>query len=443
MTARSRSGLCVGVALIAIAAGPARAEGDIEARMSAIENRMAALVGELEASRAENAVLRTRLAESRAAVAPPADGFKVGGTAVKIGGFLKTVATFSRWDDGDVAGTSPGRDFYLPQAIPVNGTRESTDSDFSAKQTRLWLDLSTDVSGHTLKGYLETDFQTSPGTQGSERTTNGYNLALRRAWVQFDDLLVGQDWSTFQYVGALPETTDFVGPTEGTVFVRQPLVRYTAKLGPGLALSVAAENAESATITPVSPALAENDDDRLPDLAARLAYTAPFGELSLAGLFRKLSVDDGSASETATGWGVSGAGKIVFGPDKRHDLRFMATYGEGIGRYVGLNFAPDAVYDGLAGTLDTVRTFAALAALKIGWTPSLRSTVMAGYQNAAYPSTAPLTASDKAWSVAGNLFWSPVRSLDLGVEYRHGERKLLNGLAGQLDRLEFAAKYNF
>ena len=195
MTKRSRPGLCAGVALIALVAGPASAaeSPEIEARMSAIESRMAALSGELEATRAENASLRAELAETRAKAAPvavqtaaaPADGFKVGGTTIKIGGFLKTVATFSRWDDGDVAGNSLGRDFYLPQAIPVGGTRESTDSDFSAKQTRLWLNLSTDVSGHTLKGYLETDFQTSPGTQGSERTTNGYNLALRRAWVQF------------------------------------------------------------------------------------------------------------------------------------------------------------------------------------------------------------------------------------------------------------------
>jgi len=295
-----------------------------------------------------------------------------------------------------------------------------------------------------LKGYLETDFQTSPGTQGSERTTNGYNLALRRAWVQFDNLLVGQDWSTFQYVGALPESTDFVGPTEGTVFVRQPLVRYTAKLTPALALSVSAENAESATISSTSPTLTENDDDRLPDFAARLTYTAPFGELSLAGLFRQLSVDNGTVSDKAAAWGISAAGKIMFGPEKRHDLRFMATYGDGIGRYVGLNFAPDAVYDSLTGSeLETVKTFAALAALKLGWTPTLRSTFMAGYQNASYPSPAPLTANDKAWSLAANLFWSPVKALDLGVEYRHGERELLNGLAGQLNRLEFAAKYNF
>ncbi|MBX4390391.1 hypothetical protein K4H03_30370, partial [Mycobacterium tuberculosis] len=43
------------------------------------------------------------------------DGFSVGNgaTRIKIGGFLKTVVTMSKWDDGSVAANSLGRDFYL------------------------------------------------------------------------------------------------------------------------------------------------------------------------------------------------------------------------------------------------------------------------------------------------------------------------------------------
>lgn len=229
---------------------------------------------------------------------------------MKIGGFLKSVATFSRWSDGDAAANSLGRDFYLPQTIPVGGVRESTDNDFSAKQTRLWLNLETQVAGHTLKGYVETDFQTAAGTQGTERTTNGYDLALRRAYVQFDKLTVGQDWSTFQYVGALPESTDFVGPTEGTVFVRQPLIRYSIPAGKGLTLHVSAENPETSSANQGAPALIENDDDSMPDFAARLAYSGSFGELSLAGLVRQLAVDNGIIHDEAMGYGVSFGGKI-------------------------------------------------------------------------------------------------------------------------------------
>jgi DcaP outer membrane protein len=461
-----RNLLLAGAAVAAFLPGVAMADTakgkELEARIEALERAFGTIQGELTAAKAENAMLReaTAIAEAKAtevavaqaksAPAPAAvDGFTAGSgaTRVKIGGFIKTVATFSKWNDGDVAANTFGRDFYLPQAIPIGGVGESTDSDFSAKQTRLWLNLETKVGDHKLKGYIETDFQTAPGTQGSERTTNGYDLALRRAYVQFDKLTVGQDWSTFQYVAALPESTDFVGPTEGTVFVRQPLVRYSLPAGKGLTLHVSAENPESATATLGSPTLIENDDDSIPDFAARLHYVGSFGELSFAGLARQLSVDYGAVSDEAMGYGASVGGKIFLDKDKRFDVRFMGTYGRGIGRYVGLNFAPDAVFVSSVNKLRNVDVFSVLGAVRLGWTPKLRSTLMAGYQDVRYADSIPVASllayNNKAWSLAGNLFWAPVAGLDLGVEYRHGERELVSGATGQLDRVEFAAKYSF
>jgi Porin subfamily len=442
-------------------------EQQFEARMEALERAFGSLQGELLTTKAENAELRQAVvnAGSKASeavivaqaakvssatpAAPAADGFTVGSgaTRVKIGGFIKTVATLSKWSNGDVAANSLGRDFYLPQAIPIGGIRESTDNDFSAKQTRLWLNLDTQVAGHTLKGYVETDFQTAAGTQGSERTTNGYNLALRRAYVQFDKLTVGQDWSTFQNATVLPESTDFVGTTEGTVFVRQPLVRYSQPLGKSTTLHFGFENPETASANLGSTVLVENDDDRIPDFTTRLNQVTGFGEFAVAGLVRQLAVDNGIIHDEAIGYGVSVSGKINFDAAKRYDLRFMATYGSGIGRYVGLNFAPDAIFVSGVNRLRPAKTFASFAALRLGWTPTLRSTLMASYQNAKYPDGFPVGAFDaynnEAWSVAGNLFWSPVKGFDLGVEYRHGERILVSGANGQLDRIEFAAKYSF
>ncbi|MEZ5712048.1 MAG: DcaP family trimeric outer membrane transporter [Sphingobium sp.] len=300
------------------------------------------------------------------------------------------------------------------------------------------------VAGHTLKGYVETDFQTSSGTQGSERTTNGYNLALRRAYVQFDNLTVGQDWSTFQNVAVLPESTDFVGPTEGTVFVRQPLIRFSKKLG-AATLHLAAENGETQSVVPGSAAV-ENDQDKMPDFAARINMTSGNADLALAGVTRQLRVDNGVVKDTAFGWGVSGSGKISFGADKRHDIRLMLTYGEGVGRYVGLNFSPDVVIDA-AGHLQTPKVFAGLAAVKIGLSPSVRTNWMVGYQDVNYPGGFAPGVLDglnaQAISYAGNIFWSPAKGFDLGVEYRHGERELVSGAKGQLDRFEFAAKYSF
>ncbi|MGN6597599.1 DcaP family trimeric outer membrane transporter [Sphingopyxis terrae] len=438
-------------------------EAELEARLAKLEAEMQSLRADLASARSDQAataaVAQEAAAKSDAAAtkvaalqpqpaqAAPADGFRSGATTIKIGGFIKLTATNSRFSEGEVATNSLGRDFYLPQSIPVGYGPAARVQDFSAKQSRLWLNLSTDVAGHAVKGYVETDFQTSPGTQGSQRTTNGYNLALRRAYIQVDKFTFGQDWSTFQYVGALPESTDFVGATEGTVFVRQPLVRYSAPLGGGVTLHASIENAESGTATLGAPALVENGDDSIPDFAARIAYAGKLGELSLAGLAREVRVANAGVSAKNFGWGVSAAGKIYLAADKGSDIRFMATYGSNAGRYVGLNFAPDSVFDPATGTLADIREFAALAAVRLAVAPQLRVNLMGSYQNVDYAGSIPLATlsgfNDKAWSAAANLFWSPVKSIDLGIEYRHGEREIVSGAKGQLDRFEFAAKYSF
>lgn len=454
-------------------------EKELEARIEALEKAFGSLTGQLQASQAENAQLRSAVAQAQASAADAQakaadasksieaakpvlasakqDGFTVGNgsTRVKIGGFLKTVVSLSKWDDGSVAANSLGRDFYLPSTIPVRAAtpaRSTTNNDYNAKHTRLWLNLDTTVAGHSLKGYVETDFQTTanaaPGITGggSERTTNGYNLALRRAYIQFDNLTVGQDWSTFQNAATLPETTDFVGTTEGTVFVRQPLVRYSKKLSEMATLQLAVENGETQSATGPTLATTENDQDKLPDFVARLNLKAGNADLALATVLRQLRVDSGAVEDTAMGWGVSGSGKIVFGDKKQHDLRFMATYGKGLGRYVGLNFSPDAIISA-AGQLETPRLFAGFAAARISLTPTVRTNLMFSYQDVNYPGGFAAgyfnTFNETAYSYAGNIFWSPAKGFDLGVEYRHGQRQLVNKAKGQLDRLEFAAKYSF
>lgn len=438
-------------------------EAELEARLAKLEAEMQQLRADLASARTEQAetaaVAQQAAAKSDAAAtqvaamqpqsAAPAsgDGFRSGATTIKLGGFIKLTAANSRFSDGEVATNSLGRDFYLPQSIPTGGGPASRVQDFSAKQSRFWLNLATDVAGHAVKGYLETDFQTSPGTQGSQRTTNGYNLTLRRAYLQVDRFTFGQDWSTFQYVGALPESTDFVGATEGTVFVRQPLIRYSAPLGADLTLHASIENAEAATAALGAPALIENGDDSIPDFAARLAYAGKGGELSLAGLAREVRIDNAGVSAKRFGWGASAGGKLYLTADKANDLRFMATYGRNIGRYVGLNFAPDAIFDPATGDLADVRLFAALAAARVALTPEIRMNLMGSYQTVDYDGALPVAAlagfNDRAWSLAANIFWTPVRNIDLGFEYRRGTRELVSGAKGQLDRFEFAAKYSF
>ncbi|MBS0254533.1 MAG: porin [Proteobacteria bacterium] len=439
--------------------GQAQADAGAQAAIAQAQAQAAAATASAQAAQAKAAETATKLAALEKKPAP--EGMRSGATTIKLGGFLKMEAANSHWSNGPVTTNTLGRDFYLPSTIPTTaGGHSATSQDFNAKQARLWLNLDTQVAGHVVKGYVETDFQvTASAAQnvtagGSQRTTNGYTLGLRRAYIQVDRFTLGQDWTTFQYVAALPESTDYVGPTEGTVFVRQPQVRYSTPLAKNAMLHIALENPESALTTAGSPTLVENGTDRMPDITARLALTGAHGELSLAGLVRQVRAEstgtaltNAGSGLTATGVGGSVAGKLWLNKDKSADLRFMATYGQNIGRYVGLNFAPDALYLPTTNSLSNVKVFATMAALHLPLTARTRVNLMGGYQNVGYDNA--LTAAQngtfnkKAWSLAANLFYSPVKAIDVGIEYRHGERDLVNGASGTLDRVEFAAKYSF
>ncbi|MFT3967577.1 MAG: DcaP family trimeric outer membrane transporter, partial [Sphingobium sp.] len=368
-------------------------------------------------------------------------------TTFKVGGFVKAVASATRYNGGDLATGSLNKEFYVPAQIPVGGAASSQDFMGNARQTRLFFDTSTPLAGKDLKTHIEFDFALATAPAGAQRATNPYTPTLRRAFINYGRWLFGQEWTTFQNPNLFPETTDFVGPLEGAIFVRQMMVQYRQPLGQGLDLYVAAENPQTETLTATNATLNDNDTDRIPDFVAKLAYKGGPAELHVAGIVRQLSIHANGIGDDRLGWGVSGGGKIVFGPNGRHDVRFNATYGSGLGRYLGLGYAPDAIYDSalLGNRLYAVDNFAGFASVRLGWTDTLRSTLTAGYQHAGYPGgiLIPGLANRSAYAVAGNLFWSPVKALDLGIEYRHAQREVVNGLKGDMDRVEMAAKYTF
>jgi hypothetical protein len=136
--------------------------------------------------------------------------------------------------------------------------------------------------------------------QGTQRTTNAYDLAMRRAFIRFDRWTLGQDFSNFGMVEALPESTDYVGGVDGIVFVRQPMVRYALPLGKRLTLNLAAENPETASSTVGSASMIENGQDHAPDVSARLSYAGAGARLDFSTMIRQLRIDN-QPTYTASG----------------------------------------------------------------------------------------------------------------------------------------------
>jgi len=377
-------------------------------------------------------LLAAALGAACAAPAAQAGDVKLGDTTLTWGGYVKLDLMYSRFSEGKVAQGS-ARDFYVPGAIPVEtaGADGTSYFDMHAKETRLFLKTATEIEGYKLGSYVEMDFIVNPGA-GNERVTNAYNIGLRRAYITLDHWLLGQDWSTFQNLVALPETLDFVAwPTDGTPFIRQPLVRYT--LG---GLDVSIENPET-TVTDAAGKQVTTDENTVPDLAARYRFSAGDAQFSLAAVARQLK-QDGLGSDV--GYGLSFAGKVPLGRD---DIRFTVSGGDGIGRYIAINTVNDAAVDP-SGDLEAFSAYAAFIAYRHMWSEKWRSTLTVSTLRADHD--VPLTGDAVTKSVASaslNLLYSPVQKITLGAEFRHAQREVESGADGSLDRLQFSAKYMF
>lgn len=438
------------LALLALPGAASAQDPALEARIAQLEAQLNELKAEMAAARTQQAAQQQTVAqdiiriEQRAAAAPPpppaapADGFRVGPHTVKFGGFVKADFIASSYDGGDPANGDLLRDFYLPGSIPIGGADESTATDFNARQTRFWLTTDAQVNGHKIGGRIEMDFQVLPGA-GDQRTTSPSNLSLRRAFVTVDNWLFGQEWTNFQNLSVLPDTADYIGSSEGTVFARQVQVRYTR--GP---FSISLENPET-TVTPfLGAGRIIADDSSLPDLTARYVHAGSWGEASIAGIVRQLSYETtgaGAIDSSTLGWGLSAAAKIKVG--ERNDLRMMVSGGEGIGRYVGLNFANDAVLDA-SGELEPIGLVAGFVSYRHVWTPQWRSNLTWSAQTVDNDlSLIGLATNKSAQSLRGNLIWTPLPALDLGAELMVGERELESGASGEMTRLQVFAKYGF
>ena len=388
----------------------------------------------------KNSILKSALAVSLAlgvsAVSLNAQADMLQGTDVKFSGYFKVDAMFSNYSDGSLAAQNLGRDFYVPSVTPVGGAEESTQFDAHAKQTRFRFTSNTKTDeGDSITGVLELDFLVTPG--GNERVSNSYVPRVRHAFINYKGWTVGQTWTTFQDVKTLPESVDFVGTTDGVVFGRQALVKYTTG-----AWEFALENSES-TITPFGGgARIVSDDGAVPDAVVRYTHTADWGHVSVAGLVRQLNLEVPNAiDDSVTSAGLSINSKIKVGD--KDDIRLSFTTGSGLGRYIGLNTVNGAVLDA-SGNLETIDSTAYAVAYRHVWNNKMRSTV--SYSALSVDNDVALagaSATESTYSVSANLLYSPTAKITVGGEIKQATREVESGADGDMTRVQFTMKYAF
>lgn len=438
--------ICAGLPLTFTAAARAQDTGDqqseqqrrLEERIEQLERQLQELTEKMSSPPPPPPAVAPKPAGDGPVIqAKPITPNAAPGTRFSYSGFLKLDTMWSDYDSGEIADGSIGRDFYLPSAIPVGGADEGVDFDAHIKQSRFIFGTDTDLAnGGLVSTRLEVDLYGS--ALGDERATNTYGVQVRHAYIQTRQWLIGQTWSNFMDAAALPETADFIGPTDGTIFVRQPMVRYTTG-----SWSFSAENPET-TITPFNGGTRiSSDDNSVPDLTGAYTFKIANGYLRAAALLRQLKYETtgvGAINDSSEGFALSLTGKINFGP---HDLRFSLTGGEGIGRYVGVNFNNDVVLTS-TGQLDAISGWAAFASWRQVWNAQLRSNLM--FSTSEYDNDVRWTgasANKSSWSWAVNTIYTPLPKLDVGLELRFAEREIESGANGQMRRLQAVAKYSF
>ncbi len=426
ITNRLRS-LGAGAALAFLcASGPVLAQDSDAAALEARVAQLEALIEKLTAA-------EEKAAPAKAPAAAPAEKSATT-TTYKFGGYAKFDAMFSDYSDATPDGNALIREFLYAPQIPIGDGTGSSDAtaDFQARESRINFRADTTTAGgDKITAYFEMDFLTHG--DGNEVVSNSYSPRLRHAFLKYNKWTFGQTWSTFMDVSVLPEALDFVGPVESTTFIRQAQIRYTSGN-----LELAAENPQTFV------AGGTRDQSTVPDLIARYTFKMDGGSyIRVAGLLRSLKVGPAGGSQAdEMGFGVSASAKIKF--DNGDDLRAMATFGDGVGRYVGLGFVLDGYIDATSSEIETAEALAWFVGYRHLWNSKWRSNIMYGSTSVDYNDDLQAASfNDTASSFHFNVIHNVLPKLDIGAEVMWGEREIVSGTDGDMTRFMVSAKYAF
>ncbi|MDV2488559.1 DcaP family trimeric outer membrane transporter [Acinetobacter johnsonii] len=295
----------------------------------------------------------------------------------------------------------------------------------TAKTTRLGLDFNTNVGGdNKLGGKVEVDFA---GTNEA--------LRIRHAYLTYNNWLFGQTTSNFLSNHA-PEMIDFATNVGGGTAARIPQVRYGFNLSPATKLFIAAEEGNSNSGS--SDAAIKYS---VPNLTAKLTQGFADGKGSVSA--RALVENYKSANDSDTGWGLAaGVNYQVMDPLK---LSADVSYVDGNSNYL---YGSNSAYE-VNTSNDKIAQNEAFG-VQVGGTykfnEKLRSTLAYGAlfaDDGTDYARINDAANEEVYQAWINFIYSPVKPLDLGVEYINGKRDTFAGNSYKDNRVGLMAKYSF
>ncbi|WP_271611689.1 porin [Bradyrhizobium sp. CCBAU 21362] len=354
----------------------------------------------------------------------------------------------------------------LPLSSGAQGAKTPGDVAVGARWSRVALDVRTPISesSGTARTYFEVDWagQSDPTSQ---TTASSFTTRLRLAFGEFGNadgwgtVIAGQTYSVFSdcTLNPLRSVSDWTTP--GTSAVRQAAIQYRKSYG-ATTVSVGLENTYSDVTSTAGTSYPDSNGgagftlSAVPDGAASVIWRGESAFFALRGLVRSIGINNEAAfalaeryhaSTLGYGIGVTGGLNLL---DNRLALFATANYGPGIGRYlitVSQGFGAVTNF-GLPGVtartaqIDRVTATAGLVGVQYKFLPNLQANALVSATSLGYPSyvtqftTTSSAVNRSLWATSVNLIYSPLPSVDLGVEYLHGSRTLVvpdaNGIGG-------------
>lgn len=362
---------------------------------------------------------------------------EVGDTSVGIYGFARLDMLY---DLGDVKSSSNGLgDFIIFNNIEVEDRPTSSGTtNFHAYESRLGFKTTTPTQSGDLVTVVEGDFF---GSGGGE-------FRLRHAYGSWNGLAAGQTWTNFNtFIGSTP-VLDFSGLLGRAGINRQGLIRYS-KGGFNVSLEapggiVSGNSFDSGDSQPFPSILNADRKDTLPDFTVRYEPTLT-GNLtySVGGLIREVAFDDGTASDSATGWGLFAASSYSF--ESGIIIRGQLTGGDGIGGYMTGTPAPAAYrYE---NNLNTISSWGGTAGFSYpiadGSINVAYSHVESDWDDALEDGLDVVSRDQNRQLSYVNYIWSPVSNVTYGAEIAYASRETTGSNSGDAFRLRGTVTYSF
>lgn len=337
----------------------------------------------------------------------------------------------------------PSTMYNYISAVPLEGTvNEANNSDkfqSTLNATRFGFNFKTPKIGeHSIGGKVEMDF-----FGGAGRDT----FRIRHAYLTYDQWLVGQTWSNFNAVEYFPETVD-ASLSVGGSLTRVPQVKYSYPVDKNMSLAFSLEDSKAETVTTSGTQNFTTDANaklKFPSAVGRLNYKFENGSALSGRLFLTQKATNHEGNDDFLAWGAALGGKYQVAENTL--LRFDYNHIKGDTKNVlWSNYA--YVFD-VNGEMKPNEFDVVTLGLTQKITPKIRSTLGLGYMRANTDNHfADLVRNDLTQNkelIEGwiNLFYNPVKPINLGVEYMYGERKTFTDQKGIDNRVNFTAIYDF